>query len=264
MTLRSPFNLRWLLMLILSSVSAFAMAEPALIATSQPPAAASFKFTKEPWLAGFTAVYTVKKGSFTIGETKRTLTAKGENSYLFESVTRPMGLAKLLTNGQVIERSTWRFNPQGQQQPLEYTFFNNSEKKKRNVRLNFNWDKQTVTNTINGEPWKMPLVDGAQDKLLYQLLLMRELARGKTKFSYPVADGGKLKTYTLKILGTENIRTPLGRFETVRVLRVHGKRKTTLWCAKQLNYLPVRIEQRKGDHSPVNAILTSVTGLGSL
>jgi hypothetical protein len=214
-------------------------------------------------LTGFTAVYTLKKSGFSIGETRRTLTMGGDNRHVFESITRPTGLARLLTGGQVIERSEWRYpqNRQNQLQPLQYTFINTSRSKERNVTLLFDWEAHTVTNTINGAPWQMALPDHTQDKLLYQLQLMADLRRYQRTLNYPVADGGTLKHYTLEMLGEETIRIPLGTFDTVRIRRVHGKRKTTMWCARQLNYLPVRIEQRKGDDSPVNAILTSVKGL---
>jgi hypothetical protein len=36
-----------------------------------------------------------------------------------------------------------------------------------------------------------------------------------------------------------------------------------MWCAQQLGYLPVRIEQQKNDDSPVVATLTSVKGIVS-
>lgn len=215
-------------------------------------------------LTSFTAVYTLKKSGFNIGETRRTLTMGNDNRHVFESITRPTGIARLLTGGQVVERSEWRYSQnqrQNQLQPLQYTFINTSRSKERNVHLLFDWQAHSVTNTINGAPWQMPLPDNTQDKLLYQLQLMVDLRREQRALNYPVADGGKLKYYNLETLGEETIRTPLGTFDTVRIRRVHGKRKTTLWCARQLNYLPVRIEQRKGDDSPINAILKSVKGL---
>lgn len=244
--------------LIALTVGGPGQAQAAAIDDKAVPVATSF----QPWQAGFSAVYEVKKGSFTIGETKRTLSLQGDNHYLFESITRPAGFGRLLTSGQVIERSEWRFRPQDHLiQPLTYTYFNSGSEKNRDAHLTFDWQTHTVTNTINGQPWKMPLVDGTQDKLVYQLRVMADLLNGNRQLNYPVADGGKLKTYQLQIVGKETIRTDLGLFETLRIRRVHGKRVTTLWCAKQLSYLPVRIEQRKGNDSPIKAILTSVKGL---
>ena len=210
----------------------------------------------------FTAIYDVKKSGITIGETKRVLSRK-DGRYLFESVTRPSGIAKLLASGQVVERSHWQFY-QGQPRPVQYTFFNSGGKKKRNVRIDFDWQKNQVINTINGEPWSMALEHGSTDKLLYQLRIMQDLPATGTSLRYPVADGGKLKYYNIEIVGKERIRTPLGKFDAVRLRYVKGKRTTTMWCAENLGYLPVRIEQRKNNDSPVTAILTSVSGITSV
>ncbi len=207
----------------------------------------------------FTAVYAVKTSGMTIGETKRVLSHDGKY-YQFESITRPKGIARLLTSGQVVERSLWSFF-HGQPRPEHYTFLNSGSKKNRNVQLDFDWDKNRVINTINGEPWSMPLEHGTQDKLLYQLRIMQDLPTSKTTLRYPVADGGKLKYYDIEIIGKERIRTKLGIFDTIRLHRTKGSRKTTLWCAEQLGYLPVRIEQQKNDDSPVIATLTSVSGI---
>ncbi|MBN4079159.1 DUF3108 domain-containing protein [Beggiatoa alba] len=206
----------------------------------------------------FTAVYTVKKAGITVGETRRVLSHEN-GLYLFESITRPSGIAKLFTNGQVVERSHWQFF-QGKPRPQQYTFFNSGGKNKRNVTLDFDWTKNQVTNTVNGDPWRMPLEHGTSDKLLYQLRIMQDLPTTDTSLRYPVADGGKLKYYNIEILGTERIRTPLGIFTTTRLRYTKGRRQTTLWCAEELQYLPVRIEQRKGNDSPVTAVLTKVRG----
>lgn len=211
----------------------------------------------------FTAVYTVTKSGMTIGETKRTLGRiddKDGTQYQFESITRPKGIARLFTSGQVVERSVWRFFNK-LPRPEQYTFFNSGRKKTHRVQIDFDWQKKQVINTINDQPWAMPLEDGTQDKLLYQLRIMQDLPTSKTALRYPVADGGKLKYFDIKILGKKRIRTKLGVFDTIRLRRIKGKRKTTIWCAQQLGYLPVRIEQQKNDDSPVVATLTSVSGI---
>lgn len=207
----------------------------------------------------FTAVYTVKKSGITIAETKRVL-SHTDNQYQFESITRPKGIARMFTDGQVVERSQWNYF-QEKPRPERYTFFNSGSKKNRNVQIDFDWEKNQVINTVNGEPWAMPLEYGTQDKLLYQLRIMQDLPTSQPSLRYPVADGGKLKYYEIKIIGKERIRTKLGVFDTIRLQRIKGSRKTTLWCAEQLGYLPVRIEQQKNDDGPVVATLTSVSGI---
>jgi hypothetical protein len=78
-----------------------------------------------------------------------------------------------------------------------------------------------------------------------------------------VADGGRLKTYHFEWQGVETINIPAGTFDTVRLRRVHGKTTTTIWCARKLNFLPVRIQQKKRGDSASVAVLESVQGLGN-
>lgn len=211
-----------------------------------------------PSLNSFTSTYKIKKGSITIGESQRTLTINNDRN-VFESVTRPAGFGRLLVSGQVVERSEWRYKD-GRIQPVHYTYFDSSGDNDRNVQITFDWINHRITNTINGEPWKMKLLPDTQDKLIYQVRLMLDLLQGKSTLDYPVADGGKLKYYKLDIIGEERIKTEFGEYDTIRLRRVHGKRKTTFWCVKNLKYLPIRIEQRLENNSPITAILTSLSG----
>ena len=221
-----------------------------------------------PLLAGatdlptrFTAVYDVKKGPVTIGETRRTLMPDGPDAFVFESVTRPTGMSRLLRSGQVVERSRWTWHGR-HLRPLEYTYFSRGGEAPRTVNLRFDWQRRQLTNSINGEPWQMPLGDDLTvDKLLFQLRLMHDLPTTQRWLRYPVADGGRLKTYRLEILGTETIRIPSGTWKTIRVRSNNGALQTTFWCAERLRYLPVRIERRRADGSVVNAVLRSQQGL---
>jgi len=208
----------------------------------------------------FTAVYDVKKGPMIIGETRRTLMPDDPDTFVFESVTRPTGVSRLLRSGQVVERSRWTWHGR-RLRPLEYTWFSRGGDAPRTVNLRFDWDRRQLTNTINGEPWQMPLSDDLTvDKLLFQLRLMHDLPSDRRRLRYPVADGGRLKHYELEILGPETIRIPSGTWRTIRVRRNNGGLRTTFWCAEKLNYLPVRIERRKADGSTIHAVLRSVTG----
>lgn len=208
----------------------------------------------------FTAHYQVTKGVMSVGSTKRTLQDKGNGQFVFESVTKPGGIAKLFTRGKVVERSHWRLQD-NRLVPHEYTYQNSSDQK-RNVKLLFNWEQNEVTNIINGDPWKMELEEYTLDKLLYQLAIMYDLSEGKKDLLYKVADGGTMKTYDIKITGVERVSIDLGDFDTVKVVVTKSKRQTTLWCAKELQFLAVRIEQRKKDDDvPVTANLIELEGI---
>ena len=71
-----------------------------------------------------------------------------------------------------------------------------------------------------------------------------------------------MKNYDVKIAGMERVSIDMGDFETVKVVVTKSKRKTTLWCAKDLQFLPVRIEQlKKDDTVPVTANLIELEGI---
>ena len=72
------------------------------------------------------------------------------------------------------------------------------------------------------------------------------------------AERGKVKTYVVKREGEERIETALGRLDTVRISRSAGDdRKTTVWAAPELRYLPARIEHRDSDDTPITLRLRS-------
>lgn len=210
----------------------------------------------------FSAEYVLQSGIFDIGITKRTLSLQEDGRYIFTSLTHPTGMFAVFFKGKVTERSIWEYH-KGRARPILYYYKDTSKKKKRDVNLAFDWEKKTVTNTINGEPWDMEITPDTQDKLIYQINIMLNLLENRDlkTMKINVADGGKLKSYDAIIQQKETIKTPAGKFDTIRVNRDDGKRVTTLWCAPSLNYLPVRIEHYKKGDAKVNAYLVKVNGL---
>ncbi|WP_455218426.1 DUF3108 domain-containing protein [Kaarinaea lacus] len=216
-----------------------------------------------PIPANFTVEYVLESGLFTIGNTRRTLKVLDNGLYVFESYTWPAGMLSVFYNGDLTERSVWKYE-NNMAVPLEYIYKDTNKGSERDAVLTFDWEKNVVTNNINDEPWNLDIKKGTLDKLLYQLSIMIDLVNDskRTNLKYAVADGGKLRTYIAEIKEPEIIKTPAGSFETVRIVRESRKSITTLWCAPSLKYLPVRIEHYKIKRGTrVNAYLTSVAGL---
>ena len=93
---------------------------------------------------------------------------------------------------------------------------------------------------------------------------MSDLADEKTAFNYRIADGGKLKSYDIRIVDKEIVTTPLGKIEAIKLIRYRegeNKRQTTLWCAPQLNYLPVKLEHTEKGGSVFTALLRRLKGI---
>jgi len=214
----------------------------------------------EPLPQNFTASYSFSRNGMNVGEVKRSLRRSNDGMYVFESVSEATGFISLFVGDKIIERSMWTY-VNNRPQPLHYAYNRSGGKKKRHVKLAFDWQQGIVTNTINNDPWQMQIPPDAQDKLLYQLTLMLDLKEGKEKLHYSIADGGKLKDYEFIILGEEIVDTPMGKLHSTKIQRVDDKRNTTIWCAKTLDYLPVRIEQDEKDDAELTMVIRNVTGL---
>jgi hypothetical protein len=214
----------------------FALAGPALV----PPAAA----ISQP----FTASFSLATQGTKIGKTQWTVESVSDDVFVYESRTVAAGIFGLVSDAEIVERSHWRLD-QGKLQPLSYSYRRTGGEREHDVQVNFDWENNQAENTARGHSWRMPVPDGALDKLSYVLVLMNDLAAEKTQLQYQVADGGRLKTYELRIEGEERIETALGSLDTVIVRRLRNSedRETLLWCAKSLNYLPVKIEHREKD-----------------
>ncbi|WP_250657611.1 DUF3108 domain-containing protein [Alkalimarinus coralli] len=120
----------------------------------------------------------------------------------------------------------------------------------RRATLEFNWKENKVLNDVQGVPWSMGIPDRALDKLGYQLQIKLDLMAGKQDLTYHVADGGRLKTFQFEILGEETLDTELGEVTATVVKKVRSessKRDSTLWFAKEWDYLLVKLIQVEAD-----------------
>lgn len=230
-----------------------------LLALAAPVMAAD----STPDLPNFTALYTIHNltlRTLNIGSFNARLSVVGKDRFHFETHTRPAGFMAWFYKDQIDEDSRWTLHA-ANIRPLSYTYNRRGGSKDRLVELTFDWKRGIVENKVDGDRWRMPVPEGALDKLVVQVAMMLDLARGKRSMQYAIADGGKLKTYRFKVLGNESLETPAGRFETVKIerLRENNKRSTYLWCAPALHNLPVRVDQREEDDSQFSMLLSRYT-----
>lgn len=192
----------------------------------------------------FTAHYDFTRNGMLLGEVTRTLRAGDDGNYVYESLSRASSVISWFVKDKLLERSVWQWNG-SRIIPQTYLYHHFGGKKERRVELNFDWQRGTVTNIVDNDPWTMKIPEGTLDKLIYQFAITLDLGNKPRELIYPVADGGELKTYHFNVLGEETLRTPMGTFRAVKIHRVGGKRPTTIWAAKELDYLGVRIEQQE-------------------
>jgi len=218
---------------------------------------ASAQGAEENPLPMFNAQYILKRNGITLGVSTRSLTTAKDGTYIYASTTQATGFIAWFVKDRIDEYSKWSFDGT-HIRPLEYVYNRHGGNKTRNVNLTFDWQRHIVTNNIDGDPWRMEIPPDAQDKLVYQLAIMYDLLKGKKDLEYKIADGGKLKDYKFEIEGEETLNTAMGKVKTVRIQRIGDKRDTTVWCAPQFSYLPVRLEQQDTDGSNLVMQITSL------
>ena len=145
-----------------------------------------------------------------------------------------------------IEEITELEHRNGRLRPLSYHFQRRGLARDRDVNVRFDWDRLRAYNEVNGDTWSMAIPDDALDKHSLILAVSTDLRADRLAAAYPVADGGRLKTYTHQRAGEERLSTPLGWLDTLKLRRVRpGRQRDTLfWHAPGLDFVPVRIERR--------------------
>lgn len=198
-------------------------------------------------LKAFRADYIVEQDDDLVARTSVSLTATGDNRWLYRSDSEPTGWLASMLGIAISQQSEWTWHDGIK--TLIYRYDRSG--KEKHVHMVFDWQQMKVTNTINGDPWQMQIPDTTQDKLGITLALMTHLTQSETDTSFPVADGGRLKTYDYKILGKQLLDTALGKINTIKVSRnKRGRSKAKeaiLWLAPALGYLLVRMEKPDKD-----------------
>lgn len=177
-----------------------------------------------------------------------------QSGYTGTSQISPRGFARLASNGTIENRSLFRLTANGVQ-PLAFEGSDTISKRKKQATLNFDWDSLRVTGTASQKKSgkrietlvDAPVEDDMHDAISLQYALMHDLQNDGLKSQYVLADGDELKIINITQLESTTLRVPYGEFEVVPVQHQveSSSRVTTFWFAKALNYLPVKIEQRR-------------------
>lgn len=211
----------------------------------------------------FSARYTLSRAGIPLGENIRTLTST-DGQFVYQSVTHATGLLARFLKEELVERSQGMYmsaEPGTGIRPLEYMTRRNRSKKDKWLRQIFDWEKNATTSFNSARSWRMPLRANAQDKLTYQLAIMQDLKNGRKILEYPIIESEKTNTYRFAILGEEQVKTDIGTLRTLKIRRTGDKRNTTVWCAIDLHYLPVILEQNDDEDGQLTMRINSVQGL---
>ncbi|MEF8834488.1 MAG: DUF3108 domain-containing protein [Halofilum sp. (in: g-proteobacteria)] len=225
---------------------------------ASPPAPAGGNALPEP-LSTFRAEYRVTNGSIQLGTTMISLQPDA-SGWHYRSVTEATGLASLFVSGQAIEST--RLEPHdGRLRPLAYDHTEPDDED--NVRVAFDWEARMATVRDAEGTRTLDLDAGTMDGFAATLAMIQAVARGERDIRIAtIDDDGDHETLVFRQAGRESVSVPFGTFDTVRVERERkGKsRETITWLAPELDWVAVRIEQRKDGDLNGRLELTDLTG----
>ncbi len=211
-------------------------------------------------LTEFEAVYKVR-ASVASGELSMSLTADADGGFMFRTLLSPRGFVRMFARGEIDESSRVIIRDDSVV-PLDYTL-RDTISKDHDADYRFNWGNGTVVGTDRGEAVSSELQPGLLNRAALYVAIMRDLTRARLPEQYLLFDDGQVKTYLLENQGTDIIEVPYGRFDAVRLVgNAEGSRRSMyLWCAPDLDFLPIRIELYKDDKRVSRAELRAVKGL---
>ncbi|SCZ62824.1 DUF3108 domain-containing protein [Thiohalomonas denitrificans] len=216
-----------------------------LMALTAGPTGAKPAYVPEP----YEAHYTVHANGLKVGEMTRKLEKRTDNTWLMESSLYTTGLVALFKDHRLTETSLWR-SRNSTLVPLDFQAKHTGGDDNSFERMRFDWEEEIVTYLREGEVTKVAVRPGILDKLLYQVALERDLSEGEKHLEYTFADRGKIKTYRFDVIGQEQLDTPLGTYQTLKVRR----EDVTLWVAPALDYTLVKLVQEKKDYTATSYI----------
>ncbi|MBT8102772.1 MAG: DUF3108 domain-containing protein [Gammaproteobacteria bacterium] len=216
-----------------------------------------------PALAGgeltpHTAEYKIKIS--VVGGRLSTELKSTDSGYIARHYVEPTGLSKIVAHGDITEVSEFGAGDDGIY-PISYQTNDTIAKDDPRADIQFDWNTLEASGTVNDEEFHRDLDRLRQDRVSIQYALMHDLLNDQLRTQYELFEADKLKTLNVRSIGTREIKVPAGTFTAVGIQHQaeNSSRVTTLWCAKEIDYLPVVIEQHRKGKLRVQAKLRRYT-----
>ncbi|MFW6380353.1 MAG: DUF3108 domain-containing protein [Halorhodospira sp.] len=194
-------------------------------------------------IPAFRAEYEVRYGRMTLGRSRLELSYPDDGArYRYKMFVTPTGLARLILGTELIDVSEGRVLADGTLRPERFVHRREGRDERRDtIRFDYEADKVTFEDGT-----ALPLEDGAVDRLLPQLLIMRDLsATFEQVLTYRIADDEEISDYSFERQGRERVSVPAGSYRAERIQRVRedgSSRESNAWVYRRLHNLPVKIE----------------------
>lgn len=200
----------------------------------------------------FTAKYNVYHNEMYVGQSTRSLNS---NSSLlkFSSVTETAGLAALFfditineTSQLILKNKNLNF--------FSYHYNENKEDKNKHYQLSIDDKTQQLYNSHTRKHY--PTTKNMHDMLGFTIAIMFDLKKGLRDLKYSIAEKNKINNYHLKFIQEEKLISNNKEINTLKMEHYDPlkKQRFTLWCAKNLDFVPLRIRKIKenGDETLLN------------
>lgn len=183
-----------------------------------------------------------------------------DSGYIARHFVEPTGMSRILAHGDITEVSEFAVGDEGVY-PISYQTNDTIDKDDPRADIQFDWNNFEASGTVNDEEFRLTLDRLRQDRVSIQYALMHDLLNNELREQYELFEADKLKTLNVRSIGSKQIKVGAGTFTAVGIQHQaqNSSRVTTLWCAEELDYLPVVIEQHRKGKLRVRATLRSYT-----
>ncbi|MEO7065332.1 MAG: DUF3108 domain-containing protein [Rhodanobacter sp.] len=195
--------------------------------------------------SAFTARYNVSQGGTPMGVATVTLRAGDNGEWIYQkSVKGTSGLAAML-GASTDETSHFRWKGDVPE-AISYDYQLQAAIKNKHRHLTVDWGNKQVTVDEGKGPLTYAAVSGMVERNTTALALGLALRDGSKDVTLPVAVRQEVETQHFKAVGKENIKTPAGSFDAIRVERTDADRDFNAWYVPARYPLPVKLAQRDG------------------
>lgn len=229
-----------------------ALAPLALLLTAMSGAAGAAEL--RPYQASYQGIW----NGMTVAVSDLKLEQTGD-TWTYSSSSSPRGIGRL-ASGIFPPRQVSIVRVTGAEvQPLSYK--SSGGKSARSIDLTYDWNTHRVSGTYEGTQVDQPLTPDTQDDASVQLALTVALLAGRTPSSFRIIDGNGTRQYQFARDGEATLQTPMGPVATViyRSQKAHSPRITRFWCAPDRGYIPIKVEQTRGDEVQWTLQIESLT-----
>lgn len=205
-------------------------------------------------LVPHTAQYKVKI-SLLSGQLNTELRAT-DDGYVATHVIKPTGMSRMVTRGSMNVSSEFTTADDGVRPVTFHEVDTISDDPETHIR--FDWGTNQANGTVGENEVHLQLDGISHDNVSIQYELMHDLLNSGPGETYVLFDVDKMRVANVRNVGTRSFKTKAGNYEAVGIQhqKEGSSRVTTLWCAPELSYLPVIIEQHRKGKLNFRATLT--------